>query len=126
MLSKTEDNSGQIWVEIEFKYIDIYRRAWVVAKHQLSISDETLYKLPTEGRDDYIGYGTVTATVAPSYGPGREYATYINRDYVRNDRVCIIRNENGYCMVESMYIEPKTAKEYVFRCWIPASAVRWD
>ena len=116
-LAKAYDNGGVLWVEIEFSYGGGYRRAWTGAK-RLNISSRQLASLPDADSGSFIGYGTVTGTTTPRFGPGTLYAAYGDRDLYRGNQVALIGYENGYYLAECYHTDG-----HILRAWIPASSV---
>ena len=117
-LSRSYDNGGVLWIEIEFQYGGGYRRAWTGAK-RLEISQNQLKQIPEEDFSTYIGYGTLTGKSTPRFGPGSLYATYGDRDFRRGDQVVAIREVNGYYLVECYHMDGN-----ILRCWVSTSDVR--
>ena len=111
--SRSYDNGGVLWIEIEFPYGGGYRRAWTGAK-RLDISAHQLSLLPEEDSRSWIGYGTVNDRISPRYGPGDLYSKYSDRDFSRNDQVLVLCYENGYYQVECYHTDG-----HIFRSWIP-------
>ncbi len=116
-LSKAYDNGGVLWVEIEFSYGGGYRRAWTGAK-RLNISSRQLASLPDANSGSFIGYGTISRTTAPRFGPGTLYASYGDRDLYPGNQVAMLRYENGYYLVECYHTDG-----HILRSWIPESSV---
>jgi len=117
VLSRAYDNGGVLWVEVEFSYGGGYRRAWTGAK-RLNISSSALARIPEIDMNAWLGYGTISRTVSPRFGPGTLYATYGDRDFHRGDQVAVIRYDGGYCLVERYH-----SGGNILRCWVPASDV---
>ena len=93
------------------------RRAWTGAK-RLNISSRQLASLPDADSGSFIGYGTVTGTTTPRFGPGTLYAAYGDRDLYRGNQVALIGYENGYYLAECYHTDG-----HILRAWIPASSV---
>ena len=117
VLSRAYDNGGVLWVEVEFSYGGGYRRAWTGAK-RLSISANQLSRVPEEDFSSYLGYGTISSRISPRYGPGSIYASYGDRDYYQGNRVAVIREQNGYYLVESYHTDGR-----ILRSWLPTYTV---
>jgi len=117
VLSRKYDNGGVLWVEVEFSYGGGYRRAWTGAK-RLNLSTSQLSRVPEEDPRNYLGYGVITGTVSPRFGPGSLYAAYSDRDYFRGDQVLVLASVNGYYLTECYMNDGKN-----LRSWIPASNV---
>ena len=120
VLSRAYDKGGVMWVEVEFSYGGGHRRAWTGAK-RLNISSSQLAKLPEEDAFSYLGYGTITASVAPRFGPGSIYASYGDRNFYKGDRVVVIAEANGYYKTECYHTDGK-----ILRSWVPTDNVRLD
>lgn len=114
------DNGGVQWVVVEFAYGGSTRRAYTGAD-ELDLTISQLYQLPEEDMTSYIGYGTITANSNPKWGPGNWYATYTDRILKKGARVAVIRQENGFYMVECYHTDGK-----ILRCWISTGDVRLD
>ena len=117
-LSRSYDNGGVLWIEVEFSYGGGYRRAWTGAK-RLDITSRQLASLPEEDFSSFLGYGTITSKTTPRFGPGSIYSTYSGRDLYKGDQVAVIRSENGYYLTECYHTDG-----LVLRSWIPTSSVK--
>ena len=117
-LSWRYDKGGVLWVEIEFSYGGGYRRAWTGAK-RLNITSSQLSRLPEENSQSYLGYGTITGTVSPRFGPGNLYSTYSDRNYHWGDQVLVLASVNGYYLTECYMNDGQ-----ILRSWIPCSSVQ--
>lgn len=117
-LSRSYDNGGVLWIEIEFSYGGGYRRAWTGAK-RLDITTRQLASIPEEDFSSFLGYGTIVSRTAPRFGPGSIYSTYSDRNLNKGDQVAVIRSENGYYLVECYHTDGN-----ILRSWIPVSAVK--
>jgi len=117
-LSRGYDRGGVMWVEIEFSYGGGVRRAWTGAK-RLDISERQLYSLP-EGDPAYsLGVGTVTGRISPRFGPGTIYAPYGDRDFYSGAQVAVLRELNGFYMVECYHTNGE-----ILRSYVPVNMVR--
>ncbi len=120
VLSRSYDDGGVLWVEVEFSYGGGYRRAWTGAK-RLDLSSTQIKNLPEEDLINYIGYGTINTRTVPRFGPGNFYSTYGDRDLKRRDRVVVIDEVDDYYKIECYYSNGE-----VFRSWVPTENVTLD
>ena len=119
-LARAYDKGGVLWVEVSFSYGGGYRRAWTGAK-RLDISENQLMRLPEDDHSTFLGYGTVTGTTVPRFGPSSLYATYSDRNFRSGDQVAVIRYQDGFYMVECYHTDGK-----ILRSWIPENSVRMN
>lgn len=117
VISRAFDNGGVQWAQVEISYGGSVRRMYTGVK-RLSISSSELSRVREENMNSFIGYGRVTSTVNPKWGPGSWYATYTDRTIYSGSQVAVITSENGFYQVELYHTDGK-----VLRCWIPTGNV---
>ena len=117
VISRAFDNGGVQWAQVEISYGGSVRRMYTGVK-RLSISNSQLAQVREEDMNYFIGYGTVTSTVNPKWGPGSWYATYTDRTIYSGSQVAVINSENGFYQVELYHTDG-----HVLRCWIPTGNV---